>query len=553
MKPRLSRSSRFSTLVEESTAFPVGSVREANARHVLAMRLQRWQLLAMAVIAVVVPTILLAVSDGLVRLGASLFLLVLPVWWVSRTRSRWNRTMAITLAVVIGASSGAMTWQYTHDKYGGLVHTPMAGSTDQKDFTLMAWTWMDNSSLGVAGGYPAQQVVDSYDSRVVAGEADRYQEWTRAATQSEAPRPYSYRAPAYPLLVGSVWKLTGYQPDHAVLLNVALLALAVFFLTIGTIKYVGLAGGILAGLVLAVSSEPMRWASQGLSESLSVLLVSVGVVATLAILRGGNNWWWLPLGVALGLLGLTKQMFIVSGALYLVSVAAVVLVLREGSRRRVLGAAAGAGLIAATLVAPWLAYNVSNAGTMGLATGTAGWHDMAASYSRAYLAGEDRHSIRERHFDNWELRTGQVLSDDVARAKVGRLMWESQLEKGAYLSRLPQLMTYKVLRTLPADSFDWLMRVAALGALVVILRVGNRLDRLSALCLIALPACLLFFISLTVEAGSRLMVTGAVCVAVTIGLALQVLLDRDAQATGLSRDRRLEAPSDEGSLQSRKY
>ena len=90
MKPRLSRSSRFSTLVEESTAFPVGSVREANARHVLAMRLQRWQLLAMAVIAVVVPTILLAVSDGLVRLGASLFLLVLPVWWVSRTRSRWN-------------------------------------------------------------------------------------------------------------------------------------------------------------------------------------------------------------------------------------------------------------------------------------------------------------------------------------------------------------------------------------------------------------------------------------------------------------------------------
>ena len=495
-----------------------------------------------AILAVALPTIVVMSSDGWIRRGALLLLLVLPVWWVSRTRDNWTRIMVVVLVAVIGASSAAMAWQYAHERFGGLVHTPMAGSTDQKDFTLMAWTWMTHSSLGVAGGSPAKEVVDAYENGTAVGPADRYSAWVGAQQMSELPQTYSYRAPAYPLLLGSIWKVTGYQPDHAALLNIGLLVAAVIVLTVGIIRFIGLPGGVLAGLTLSASQEPIRWAAQGLSESLSVLLVAVCVVATLGVLRSSSSWWWLPLGLALGFLGLTKQMFIVTGLLYLVVVALVVLFLGTQSRARVMGAAAGAGLVAVTIVLPWLSYNVSHTGTVELATGTAGWHDMPASYSLAYLGGEDRHSIRERHFDAWEARTGEVLADDVSRAKVGRYMWESQYAKGDYLTRLPELMTYKAARSLAVGPTDWLIRAAAILGLLVVFRFGVRRDWATAACLLALPLCLLLFVSLTVEAGSRLMVTSAVSLAAILGLALQLYLDREREPD-VAQSKRLLSPN----------
>ena len=479
-----------------------------------------------AILLVVLLTALVVATDGIWRGCAVIFLVVLPTWWVSRTGPSWRRGMVVLLVVTLGFSSAAMSWNYAHERFGSLIHAPVTGNTDQLDFTAMAWTWMRYSTLGTTDGPPLEMAVKEFSYRQDPINPNRLAVWERRAEQPEELRQYSYRAPGFPLLLGTVWKLTGYQPAYAPLLNLLLLAGAVMVLSAGAIRFVGLAGGTATGLALATASAPMLWVGQAMSEPLTVFLMAVVISSTMGVLRSGKLWWWPVLGVGVGLLAITKQMFLPVGVLYLTVVAALVLWHRAKGRRRQLFGVATGFIVAMGIVVPWAAYNVNNTGHVSLATGTAGWHDMAASYSLAYLDGEDRVRVRERHFTRWEERTGQPLPDETSRALVGRTMWQSQLAEGAYNFRLPQLMAHKSIRSAGADLLGWLARLMALVGAAVALRYGSVADRRLVLALAAMPVGLLLFISLTVEAGSRLLVTTWVVAAAMIGLGVQVWLDR---------------------------
>lgn len=486
------------------------------------------------ILLVVLLTVLVVVTDGIWRGCAVLFLVALPTWWIIRTGSSWRHGMVGLLVVTLGCSSAAMSWNYAHERFGSFIHAPVTGNSDQLDFTAMAWTWMRYSTLGTTDGPPIKLAVTEFSHRQDPIDPNRLAFWEFRAGQPEELRQYSYRAPGFPLLLGTVWKLTGYQPAYAPLLNLVLLAGAVMVLSAGAIRFIGLAGGTATGLTLATASAPMLWVGQAMSETLTVFLMAVVVSSTMGVLRSGKLWWWPILGVGVGLLAVTKQVFIPVGLLYLTVVAALVLWHQTKGWRRPLTGVATGFVVAVGIVAPWATYNVNNTGQISLATGTAGWHDMAASYSRAYLDGEDRVRVRERHFARWEERTGQPLPDETSRALVGRTMWQSQLAQGAYNFRLPQLMAHKSIRSAGADVLGWLARLMALVGAVVALRYGSAADRRLVLALAAMPAGLLLFISLTIEAGSRLLVTTWVVVAAMIGLGVQVWLDRPARRHGRS-------------------
>ena len=503
--------------------------------------LSRTLLLATAVIGLLAPMV--ALADGIPRTVAAVALIALPAGILAKTRRLPGaRLFALALMVALAAAGIAMADVREH--YGAVAHQPVGHNSDQIDFTLMGWTWAEHGVVGTTPGGPAARQVAAAAMADPPRDTRRLDRWWARAELPDQPAAYSYRAFAYPLALGTLWRATGYRPDLGPWLNIGMLSLAVGILTAALCFWWSPAAGVSAGLLLAVSSEPLWWAGQNMSETLTVLGAAALAASLLGLVRHRSIPWFLAVGASLGLLALTKQMFVFAGAAVILAVA-----IWAWPRRRIAGAAA-AGALFGLLLAPWLAYNVGHTGTPALATGTAGWHDMPASYSAEYVAGENRVAVREQTFTMLERETGSVLDAEVPRALAGRALWWERALSGEYLPRLPDLIALKVGRTLGADPFGWLTRAAAVAAFGLILARGREVDRQACVLLAVPPVALLLFIAATVEAGSRLYVTSWVFAAAVIGVGVHVLSApsaADGRNPAARTDRLLLSPARRGS------
>ncbi len=474
-------------------------------------------------------------TDGWQRSLAALALVCLPTLSVARHRGRWSRVWVLLLIVPVSLASLGVAAADIDEHYGAVRHVPVQGNSDQIDFTMMAWTWAEHGLVGTSTGGPAARaVVDQYapPARELPFTQRNLGRWRALAERPDEPHRYSYRAVGYPLLLGTVWKATGYRPDLGPVVNIVLHVVTVSVLAAALALLWSPAAGVASGLVVVVATEPLWWTGQAMSETLSVCLAAVVAIVLVRLVRFPGIGWFTLLGLLLGLLALTKQMFLFASWGLLVGVA-VVLALRPGSRRgAVIRGTAVAGGAMTLLIVPWLAYNVHHTGNAVLALGTAGWHDMPASYSREYLAGLDRVVVRERTFDAYEEASGAPVIGETQRALVGRQIWLAEARAGEYTARLPALVAHKFVRSSAADGLGWTIRLLALAALFVVVRLGTRRDRESAFVLLALPICLMAFIVATVEAGDRLMVTSWAFLAALVGLGVHVGLVRPSPRVG---------------------
>lgn len=470
--------------------------------------------------------LLFGATEGWLRWTFAVALLVVPTAMVVGRSSR--RRDRVALVAALGVVSAIISALFVVSSYGALLRAPVAGNSDQLDFTVMSWVFAEQGVLGITQGTPAREVLASAEQYPVS-EPDRLQAWQERAEGPDETHAYSYRSPLYPLLLGSAWRLIGFEPQFAVVINLAMLSAAVMILAAALMRAASTAAGLVAGTALAVSPQVLHWSGQLMSETLTVLLCSVVVAATVHVWRRGSPGSLALLAIPLAGLALTKQSFLLVAFAALVTVTLLTLWRRRPQRARTAVAlGVPALLLLAALVAPWLAYNVNNTGSWQLLTGTAGWHDMAASYSRAYLAGEDRVAIRERHFNTYERRNNVELESGSSRALVGRQMWWSQLKQGAYAFRLPALMAYKFLRSVPADAITWTLRLLAVCSTAVIIWWGSARQRWLLALLSVVPVLLITSIMLTIEAGPRLLVSWPVFVAAVCGLGVDAALSRRA-------------------------
>ena len=75
------------------------------------------------------------------------------------------------------------------------------------------------------------------------------------------------------------------------------------------------------------------------------------------------------------------------------------------------------------IILPWISWNVATTHSPELITGTSGWVDMPAAYSKPYLTGKSRYVIREEIFEEYEKDNNVIIQGNVQRALYGKVIF----------------------------------------------------------------------------------------------------------------------------------
>lgn len=180
----------------------------------------------------------------------------------------------------------------------------------------------------------------------------------------------AFRPPLYPLLLGSVFAVTGAHLGVAQAVNVLLGAVVVVLVAVIATRVGGRFAGVAAAALATVYPPLLANDGPPLAEPLSLVLV-LGMV--LVLLRERSGWveW---AGVLCGLLVLTRP-----SAQLLVPVLALWVLRRAGWRRALVF-----GAIAVLVIAPWVARNAAVFGHPVLVTSNG--FNLAAVWSPTALA-----------------------------------------------------------------------------------------------------------------------------------------------------------------------
>jgi 4-amino-4-deoxy-L-arabinose transferase-like glycosyltransferase len=178
--------------------------------------------------------------------------------------------------------------------------------------------------------------------------------------------PNTFRVPLYSFYLSQIYRLFGAQPHLAILVQLVMGALTcVVVCRLGTLLFERRAG-IAAGTILAFDYSAVLFSNRLYSDTLFVLLVTLGVLACAHfVVAGGKARWLAASGALLGLATLCRPV-----SLYFAVALAPVLWLALGRRgergatrvRR--GIAAWAVLVAAyvAVLAPWMMRNFAVTG-----------------------------------------------------------------------------------------------------------------------------------------------------------------------------------------------
>jgi len=200
--------------------------------------------------------------------------------------------------------------------------------------------------------------------------------------RAEAAFPTNYREPLYPALLAALMLADGRLRHDAlrclaahstecedvyrspVSLNFALHVLAAFCTWLAARRLLAQKLWALLTFAFVACNPPLlEYAAGAWSEPLAVSLVALLGYSLLRAVETRAARWFLMVGVALGLLALTKAIFF-----YLVPLVCAGLLVREWRRWRRVRAALLTAVAAGALLAPWMARNLWRFGSPGLAS-----------------------------------------------------------------------------------------------------------------------------------------------------------------------------------------
>ena len=292
--------------------------------------------------------------------------------------------------------------------------------------------------------------------------------WQSVADRAEGVKIYNYRPHFYPVFLGSVFKVTGYDPALGPVVNAVLYGLTAATLFAFLAHWASAFAGYVGAAFFMTIRIVQVWAFQNMPETLVMLLVVLFVVALFRMFLAeppSLYRWAVIVGVLGGVLALTKQLFLVVGVI----VGAGLLIWALFRRRRLLRSIFVVGATTVIVLLPWYGYNLAGTARSDLLLGTSGWHDLPWAYSQEYLDGENRFEIREQIFAKYKADTGQPVRGHIQRAIVGREIFLENLRAGEYWPRVPALVVHKLSEAISHARFsDQLMRLTALLGLVLL-------------------------------------------------------------------------------------
>jgi 4-amino-4-deoxy-L-arabinose transferase-like glycosyltransferase len=436
--------------------------------------------------------------------------------------SALSRGWVYAAAVLFSVIACSLAYRKNIERYESLQRPCLTGGSDQFDYNNMAYVFARFNLIGVLN---SQEYKESY----FAFERDTPFELTqkeRRVLESRIidpplhtdgePRPYAYRAWLYPVMLGTAYKVFGYDFAVARWLNIFLFGVtaAVVFLLANRVG--GFPAGIAAGLIVAVNPRLMQWTQFLLTEvpSAMVLALAACVLYGLGRYRERAELFFLG-GVFLAALVLTKKLFLGSAALVCVLLLFWTLRYRSGFAARRFGLLlVGLGVV----LGPWCAYNVAVTRHASLFLGTNGWHDMPSSYSPEFLEQpglRDFFDRRERIFKRYEELNGVTVRGNIERALVGKAIWKEMIADPEIQRLLPALFYKKIRDELEAPLLEWVFRGLAV---VGIFMLGFK--RLETLLLVSIPVGALLTIGIVHGDHGRLFATCFPLVAVFAGFGI---------------------------------
>lgn len=233
--------------------------------------------------------------------------------------------------------------------------------------------------------------------------------------------------PAYPA-VQAVWQaVIGSDTTQVRLLGTALAVVTIVATASIGRRVIGPRAGLVAAAVVALDPFLVASDGAGMSEALSVPLVTVAVLLACRMLdRGLRPWGAVGLGAVCGVAALTRQDLLVMAPIFFVAVTAVART--PDLRRRALAAGLGL-LVAAAVVVPWAVRNQQQVGSFTVATMSGPSALAGANCDRTYYGAsvgswEFSCVVPAQRFDLDESGQSTVLQEagtSYARANLSRL------------------------------------------------------------------------------------------------------------------------------------
>ncbi|MGE0631970.1 MAG: ArnT family glycosyltransferase [Pseudobdellovibrionaceae bacterium] len=354
---------------------------------------------------------------------------------------------------------------------GDFSKPPVGGAGDQFDYNNLAFHLSQNSIFGVANTLQFRKPWLDYDSAKGFNEKERTYLNSRGLLtpedNAESPRPFAYRDWGYASLLAGVYKIFGYNLVYGRWINILIFALCPVILFILIKSFASFYLSLIATLILTFSSVLLTYVRYMLTEPLAAVLVLILAALFLKEFKTEKTEFrFLPsvqIGLCLACLFLTKKMFLFSILLiFLILFANALIKKSKGLFLNLLII----GFTMTFLIIPFFIFNISATGHASLLTGTNGWHDMPASYSRELLNDNETNDLvkrREALFLRYASETGMPVGNDIERALVGKsLFFEKIVTQPEFSSLLPKLVFKKISDELEDSVAGWVIRTFAL-------------------------------------------------------------------------------------------
>jgi 4-amino-4-deoxy-L-arabinose transferase-like glycosyltransferase len=361
--------------------------------------------------------------------------------------SQFEKSRVKDYVTVILVFIFAFTAAYlTATKYHGLNFPPIRGGSDQYDYSNMAYTFMKANIIGTyfTDEYkePFNSFIETNKEPLSSGEIKALHRVLDTKNNAK-PIPYTYRPWLYPALIGTMYKIFGYNFAIARVLNIILFALSAVLLFLLTFKIYNYLSGILAAALFILLPNVRNYTEFMLIEVAAVFMVLAAIFVIMHALREReNSARYYLLGLSLGILVITKHVFLFIIPFVALPIGAYLL-WKYSKKTIVSGILLMGGIL--FFIFPWMVWNVGVTGTTELLTGTQGYISIGSVYTREYYEGKSMYPIRDRLFNEYIEKHGIAApKDDVEKALIGKEIFHELISQPEIQKIIPLLILKKI-------------------------------------------------------------------------------------------------------------
>jgi 4-amino-4-deoxy-L-arabinose transferase-like glycosyltransferase len=357
-------------------------------------------------------------------------------------KSKAKDYVTILLVFILGFAAAYLTATKNHD----LSFPPIRSNSDQYDYSNVAYTFMKADIIG-------RYFTDEYKEPFITFMAKNKEPLSSGEITAlnrvldtknyEKPVPYTYRPWLYPALIGTMYKIFGYHFAVVRIVNIILFALSAVLLFIIAYRIHNYLSGILAAALFILLPNVRSYTEFMLIEVTAVFMVLAVVLVIMYTLREReNNARYYLLGLALGILIITKHVFLFIIP-FIVLPIGVYLLWRYSKRTIISGLLLLAGIL--FFVFPWMMWNVGVTGTTELLTGTQGYISIASVYTKEYYEGKSMYPIRDRLFDEYiKKHRIERPKNDIETALIGKEIFRELISQPEIQKIIPILILKKI-------------------------------------------------------------------------------------------------------------